>query len=103
VEQLASHVLNFQLDQNYPNPFNPSTIIHYSLNAPSQITLRVYDVLGRQVALLANGIFFAGSYTASVNASTLGLSSGVYFYRLEAVNIATGMQSSSTKKLLVMK
>jgi hypothetical protein len=93
----------FTLEQNYPNPFNPSTIIRYSLSSTSMIMLRVYDVAGRQIAVLSNGIFSAGSYSALLNASALGLSSGVYFYRLDAVNVLTGIQSSSTKKLLYMK
>jgi hypothetical protein len=93
----------FTLEQNYPNPFNPSTIIRYSLSATSMVMLRVYDVTGRQIAVLSNGMFSAGSYAAPLNANALGLSSGVYFYRLDAVNITTGMQSSSTKKLLFMK
>ena len=93
----------FALDQNYPNPFNPSTVIHYTLSSPSMISLRVYDVTGRQVAVLSNGIFSTGSYTTPFNANAIGLATGIYFYRLDAVNIATGMQSSSTKKLLFMK
>jgi hypothetical protein len=89
----------FALLQNYPNPFNPSTKIQYSLAKPSQVSLKVYNVLGLEVATLVNGRQETGSYTVpfGINTGTLGLSSGVYFYRLEAGSFV------STKKLVLMK
>jgi hypothetical protein len=89
----------FALLQNYPNPFNPSTRIQYSLEKAGMVSLKVYNVLGLEVATLVNGRQEAGSYTVpfGINAGTLGLSSGVYFYRLEAGSFV------STKKLVLMK
>ncbi|MBF8247265.1 MAG: xylanase [Bacteroidetes bacterium] len=89
----------FTLSQNYPNPFNPSTKIEYSLEKSAQVSLKVYNVLGVEVATLVNGRQEAGSYTVPFNTTkgTLGLASGVYFYRLEAGSFV------STKKLILMK
>ena len=90
---------NFVLFQNYPNPFNPSTTIQYSIDKPAQVSLKVYNMLGNNVATLVNSRQNAGSYTVTFNTnnSTVGLSSGVYFYRLEAG------PSVSTKKLILLK
>jgi len=87
------------LFQNYPNPFNPSTRIQYSLEKAAQVSLKVYNVLGDEVATLVNGRQEAGSYTVSFNTNKgkLNLSSGVYFYRLEAGSFV------SMKKLILMK
>jgi hypothetical protein len=70
------------LEQNYPNPFNPTTSISYSIPKAGNVRLTVFDVLGRDVAVLVNEFKTAGSYTIGFNASEL--SSGVYFYRIEA-------------------
>ncbi len=89
----------FALSQNYPNPFNPSTVISYQLPVNSQVILKVYNILGQEVATLVNGTQEAGAYTVSFNTNegTLGLSSGVYIYRLQAGSFV------STKKLVLMK
>lgn len=89
----------FGLSQNYPNPFNPSTKIEYSLAKAGMVSLRVYNVLGQEVATLVNDRQEAGSYTVSFNSGngSLSLSSGVYFYRLQAGS------SVSTMKLVLMK
>jgi Secretion system C-terminal sorting domain len=71
----------FVLNQNYPNPFNPSTTITYSIPEDGMVQLRVFDVYGRVVSELENGIKMAGSYSAVLDAHSL--SSGVYYYRLE--------------------
>jgi hypothetical protein len=73
---------DFRLDQNYPNPFNPTTEIGYSISGASNVKLAVYDLFGREVAVLVNGRKEPGQYRARFDAT--GLSSGVYLYRLEA-------------------
>ncbi|MCL4550536.1 MAG: T9SS type A sorting domain-containing protein [Bacteroidetes bacterium] len=83
------------LYNNYPNPFNPTTIISFSVPHKSQIKLSVFDVLGREVSILANGIYETGKYEISFNASNLP--SGIYFYSL-----ANG-SSSITRKMILMK
>lgn len=86
----------FELKQNYPNPFNPSTSIEFSLNKASHVTLRVFDVLGRQVAVLADEYRQAGSYEVSYDAGRL--SSGVYYYTLTTDN-----GFSETRKMILSK
>jgi hypothetical protein len=85
----------FALEQNYPNPFNPSTVIRYSLKDPAKATLKIYDMLGRTVATLVDEPKSAGSYEARFNAASL--SSGVYFYRLQAGSFV------ETKKMFLVK
>ncbi len=85
----------FELNQNYPNPFNPSTAISYELSANSYVTLKVYDVLGREVATLVEARQNAGYHEATFDARNL--SSGVYFYRLTAGTF------SAVKKLVLVK
>ena len=81
--------------QNYPNPFNPSTAIVYRITQPGKVSLKVYDILGREVAVLVNGEQQSGTYTQRFDASHL--SSGIYFYQL----IAPGV--NETRKMLVAK
>jgi hypothetical protein len=96
VSQISSNIpAKFKLKQNYPNPFNPSTSISFSVGTYGFTSLRVYDVLGREVAILVNEQKPAGTYTLQWNATAL--SSGVYFYRLQAGSL------SETKKLLLLK
>lgn len=73
---------NFSLNQNYPNPFNPVTMIRFALPKSGNVTLKVYDILGREVANLVSGFKAAGEYMVDFDASAL--TSGVYFYRLES-------------------
>lgn len=87
--------LNFSLQQNYPNPFNPTTTIKYSISQTSFVTLKVFDLLGKEVATLVNGEKNPGNYKVDFYAN--GISSGVYFYRLKAGNFVT------TKKLVLLK
>ena len=90
----------FSLSQNYPNPFNPATKIGFSLAIDSKVTLKVFNVLGQQVALLANEDLKAGLHSLDFDAS--GFNSGVYFYVLKAEN-AEGKNFISTKKMILMK
>jgi hypothetical protein len=87
----------FTLDQNYPNPFNPSTNIGYQLAAGSFVSLKVYDILGKEVAVLVNEYQTAGSHSIQMFAEKYNLTAGIYFYRLTAGNY------SSTKKMLLLK
>jgi hypothetical protein len=73
---------SFSLSQNYPNPFNPSTAISYTIPVGSEIRLAVYDMLGREIGVLAEGYRNAGTYEADFSGA--GLSSGVYYYALRA-------------------
>jgi hypothetical protein len=86
---------NFVLEQNYPNPFNPATTIKYMIKDQSLVSLKIYDVLGNEVATLVNEIKPKGAYTLNFDASSLP--SGVYFYRLTAGNFI------ETKKMLLLK
>ncbi len=77
-------LLGFSLAQNYPNPFNPSTIINYHLTINNFVTLKVYDISGKEVAALVNGMQEAGMHSVTFNSADYGLTSGVYLYELKA-------------------
>ena len=85
----------YNLFQNYPNPFNPATIISYSIPETDLVTLKVYDVLGNEVATLVSENKPVGSYEIEFDGSEL--TSGVYFYRLQAGSFI------ETKKMILMK
>jgi parallel beta-helix repeat protein len=95
----------FALQQNYPNPFNPLTIVNYQLPIDNFVTLKVYDMLGREVATLVDGMQEAGYYAQPWNGTDANgqqLASGIYFYRLEA--FANGKQSfSMIKKMSLIR
>jgi subtilisin-like proprotein convertase family protein len=96
IQQVSNEVpKQYSLGQNYPNPFNPTTNIKFSIPKSGNVTLKVYDILGKQVAELVNEYKTAGSYIADFNAAHL--SSGVYFYRLETEGLI------ETKKMLLVK
>ncbi|MBS1494459.1 MAG: T9SS type A sorting domain-containing protein [Bacteroidetes bacterium] len=86
---------NYSLEQNFPNPFNPTTTINYSLPVATDVSLKVYDALGNEVMSLVNGFKNAGTHSITMNASEL--TSGIYFYKLQAGNFV------STKKLTLIK
>jgi hypothetical protein len=94
-ENSANTPNRFGLSQNYPNPFNPSTIIRYQLSMNSFVTLKIYDVLGREIQTLVSERQTAGSHSSTFNASYLP--SGIYFYRLQSGN------TIQAKKLVVIK
>ena len=91
---------NFSLSQNYPNPFNPSTKINFSIPERSFVTLKVYDMLGKEVMELANNNFSAGTYAVDMNAN--GLSTGIYMYSITA-ETESGNILKDTKKLMLVK
>jgi endo-1,4-beta-xylanase len=96
IEKTASTLpTKYELDQNYPNPFNPSTKIRYSIVTASRVTLKLYDILGREVQTLVNEEQVAGQYTLTFNAQNLA--SGIYFYQITAGNF------TATKKLMLLK
>ncbi len=95
VKELPVTANRFELGQNYPNPFNPSTVISYSIPQASNVTLKVYDILGNEVATLVNQFQNANSYKVNFNAASLA--SGVYIYKIEAGSF------TMSKKMLLLK
>ena len=87
----------YNLSQNYPNPFNPTTTINYVVPKRSLVIIKVYNILGKEVATLVNEEKPAGHYSIKLSADKYKLSSGVYFYRMQAGNFVV------TKKLVLMK
>jgi hypothetical protein len=88
-------VTKYSLDQNYPNPFNPSTKINFSILEPGMVSLKVYNLLGQEVATLVNEELNTGAFEVNFNAANL--SSGTYFYKLQTEN------TSLVKKMIVLK
>ena len=88
-------LFKFSLSQNYPNPFNPTTTISYQLPEKSIVTLKVYDILGREIAELVNESKEAGNYKVTFDASNL--SSGIYYYQIKAGNFV------QSRKMLLIK
>jgi hypothetical protein len=97
VERLPSTVIpsNFTLRQNYPNPFNPLTQIRYSIPQSGYVSLKVFNLLGQEVAALSAGVKQPGNYVVTFDGARLA--SGVYFYQLQANNYV------KTKKLILLK
>jgi hypothetical protein len=91
----------FNLSQNYPNPFNPSTSISYQLPSDAFVTLKIFNVLGNEIRTLENGLTPAGSHQVQFNANEL--SSGVYFYTIQANSLNGKQTFHSTKKMILMK
>jgi len=94
-ENPVGHTQDYELGQNYPNPFNPSTHISYTLPQSGHVTVKVFNVLGQEVATLVNSVHSAGSHRVSFDAA--GLSSGIYIYQIQA---GTNM---ATRKMVLMK
>jgi hypothetical protein len=95
IEEVETIPTEFALFQNYPNPFNPSTLIKYEVPEKSFVSIRVYDLLGEELATLVNEEKSAGSYDVNFDAGQLA--SGFYIYTIKAGNF------TSTKKMMLMK
>ncbi len=95
VKSVGENITSFNLEQNYPNPFNPSTLINYSLAKEDFISLKVFDILGREVASLVSEVKGPGNYSVRFDGSKL--SSGIYIYRLSSA------ERQISKKLLLLK
>ncbi len=93
--------VSFELEQNYPNPFNPSTRIGFKVSQEGPVSLKVYDILGREVATLVNASMKPGAYEATFTAA--GLSSGVYFYRLQVGASGKSAGFSAVRKMLLVR
>jgi hypothetical protein len=91
-----NNVQSFNLKQNYPNPFNPSTTIRFDLPKTSKVTLKIFNILGEEIATLVSDQLSAGSYSYEWS-GTGGMASGVYLYRLEAEGFV------QTRKMILMK
>ena len=94
-DEYSSLPAEYMLEQNYPNPFNPTTRIRYTLPQSGDVSLIVYDLLGQEVALLINDNMHAGNHQVRWDASNL--SSGIYFYRLQADDFV------QTRKMVYLK
>jgi len=95
ITQLNSIVTGYELSQNFPNPFNPSTKINFSIPASSNVVLKIYNELGKEIETLVNQNLNAGEYQAEFNAADL--SSGIYYYRIETSDFVL------TRKMLLVK
>ncbi len=95
IKQLSTIAKDFSLEQNYPNPFNPSTKIEFAIPNSEYVSLRVYDILGREVKILVNENLTQGEYEVDFKAE--GLSSGMYYYSLRSG------ENVSVKKMVLVK
>jgi len=96
VKEDGQQVVNeFALSQNYPNPFNPTTQIKFSIKESGLVSLKIFDILGTEVATLVNNEYPVGNYTVDFNAA--GIASGIYFYKIQSGNFV------ETKKMILMK
>jgi hypothetical protein len=107
IEQHSENIpTKFTLSQNYPNPFNPITTIEFDLPKSSEVTLKIYNILGEEVANLISGRLTAGNYSYEWDASrSAGMASGVYMYRLETRDPSQGAGQSfvETRKMVLMR
>ena len=95
--------VKFELSQNYPNPFNPSTKIAYAIPFDAKVSLKVFDISGKELATMINMVQTAGYYTVELNPSSIssGLTSGTYFYKINAE--AGEKNYTAVKKMILLK
>lgn len=91
----------YELFQNYPNPFNPVTTIAYSVPQESNVTIKIFNSLGEEIAALVTARQNSGKYSIVFNANNLG--SGIYFYRIQANSVNGGLNYIETKKMSILK
>ena len=92
---------DYSIEQNYPNPFNPSTVIKYNLPEESEVSIKIFDSLGKEVDSITTGIQSKGTYQKTWNAQ--GLASGVYYLKMNAKSLSSGKVYSNVIKMLYMK
>lgn len=95
--EVGSGILNYSLGQNYPNPFNPTTIISYQLPVDSKVVLKLYDIIGNEVAVLIDEYKQAGYHNYPLSIVNYQLSSGIFYYKIQAGDFI------QTKKMLLLK
>jgi len=93
----------FRISQNYPNPFNPTTRIDYQLPSDANVTIELYDVTGQKVAMMLNQDMSAGYHSFDLEAGRYGMATGVYIYRIVAIDKASGQTFVDSKKLMMLK
>jgi hypothetical protein len=96
-------VNEYKLFQNYPNPFNPSTVISYSVLRNSFVSVKIYNILGKEIAILVNSVQTSGLYNVTLNSSNLNLSSGIYIYTLTAIETNSNNVFRETKVMNYIK
>lgn len=102
LQEFNSKPNSFSLHQNYPNPFNPSTTIGFDLPEPAAVTLKIYNLLGQEVASpFTTQLFEAGHQ--SIEFDGRNLASGVYFYRIGATGIGAGRSFHEVRRMLILK
>jgi glucose/arabinose dehydrogenase len=94
-------VTDYSIEQNYPNPFNPATIIKYNLPEDSEVTIRIYDALGKEIDSITTGIQQSGSYQKTWSAE--GFASGVYYVKMNAQSLSSNKTYSNAIKMLYVK
>jgi hypothetical protein len=92
---------DYSLEQNYPNPFNPATFIKYSLPEDSEVSIKIYDALGKEIDSITTGIQSKGSYQRTWNAE--GFASGVYYVKMNAKSLSSDKTFSNVIKMLYLK
>jgi len=104
-ERISSSVPNgFRLEQNYPNPFNPTTRIEYGVPVTARVVLEIYDIKGALISTLINREQAPGNYSIELSKGAMTqMASGVYFYRLNAIELKSGNNFSSCKKMILLK
>jgi hypothetical protein len=104
IDPTGQQIINeYKLFQNYPNPFNPSTVISYSLPGNCFVNVRIYNILGKEIASLVNSVQRRGMYDITLNTTNLNLSSGLYLYTFTANEINTNKVFKETKVMNYIK